>query len=46
MLFLGPLGSFGGVRYREPLKLNVLVVLSNRLRGEVNLGLIDGGSRW
>ena len=27
-------------------KRNGPVVLSNRLRGEVNLGLIDGGSRW
>jgi len=28
------------------LKRNGRVVLSNRLRGEVNLGLIGGGSRW
>ena len=32
--------------YRAPVMRNGLVVLSNRLRGQVNLRLIDGGSRW
>jgi len=32
--------------YQAPVKWNGPVVLSNHLRREVNVGLIDGGSRW